>query len=286
MARAQRVHYEAAIYHVIVRGNNRERIFAGAEEKGKYLHIIQDYCERYKFHFLGYVIMDNHAHLLVRVEQVELAKIMQGIQQRYTQYYNRRYARTGHVFEQRYKAKLCSDEKYLLTLLCYVHQNPQKAGLPEGIDYEWSSHKNYLGKVHSGVETEFILSMLSERKIIAIAEYQRLMGSEVKTPEYGDLPNYEQRINLSGMNVSGRSEKPSWSDLLETIAADMGIEKEQLLGKCRIKKVAVARKRLICEAIEKSGLKQVEIAKRLQIDQSVVSRFYGEFIKNKSYMQA
>ena len=117
------MHYVAAIYHVIVRGNNRERIFAGAEEKGKYLHIIQDYCERYKFHFLGYVIMDNHAHLLIRVEQVELAKIMQGIQQRYTQYYNRRYARTGHVFEQRYKAKLCSDEKYLLTLLCYVHQS-------------------------------------------------------------------------------------------------------------------------------------------------------------------
>ena len=279
MARAQRVHYEAAIYHVIVRGNNRELIFAGAEEKGKYLHIIQDYCERYKFHFLGYVIMDNHAHLLIRVEQVELAKIMQGIQQRYTQYYNRRYARTGHVFEQRYKAKLCSDEKYLLTLLCYVHQNPLKAGLPEGIDYEWSSHKNYLGKVQSGVETEFILSMLSERKIIAIAEYQRMMGIEIDTPEYGEMPNYQQRTSLSEIILREQADKLDWDDLLEMVAAEVGLEKELLLSKSRSRKVAVARKRLICEAIEKSGLKQVEIAKRLQIDQSVVSRFHGEFIK-------
>ncbi len=284
MVRMQRVHYEAAIYHVIVRGNNRERIFAGAEEKGKYLQIIQDYCERYKFHFLGYVIMDNHAHLLIKVERVELAKIMQGIQQRYTQYYNRRYARTGHVFEQRYKAKLCSDEKYLLTLLCYVHQNPLKAGLPEGIEYEWSSHNNYMGKVYSGVETEFILSMISNRRIKAIAEYQRLMGREVETPEYGELPNEQQRTNRREMILLEHSDKPSWDDLIEAIAADMKVEKERVISKSRNRKIAVARKKLIYEAIEKGGLKQVEIAKRLQMDQSVVSRFYSEFIKSKSYM--
>ncbi len=169
---------------------------------------------------------------------------------------------------------------------CYVHQNPLKAGLPEGIDYEWSSHKNYLGKVQSGVETEFILSMLSERKIIAITEYQRLMGNDVEMPEYGALPTYQQRTNISEMKLREQKEKIGWDEVLETVAAEMAIEKEQLLSKCRKKEVVLARKRLICEAIEKAGMKQAEIGKRLQIDSSVVSRVYAEFSKNKSNMQS
>ena len=143
MAREPRIHYETAIYHVIVRGNNRAQIFLQEEEKQKYLQIVADYRERYGFHLYAYVIMDNHAHFLIQVEKVELAKIMQGIQQRYTRYYNQSYGRSGHAFEQRYKAKLCSDEKYLLTVLCYIHQNPVKAGLTVGVNYRWSSHSMY-----------------------------------------------------------------------------------------------------------------------------------------------
>ncbi|MBU2699483.1 REP element-mobilizing transposase RayT [Sporomusaceae bacterium BoRhaA] len=88
MARKPRVHYEGAVYHVIARGNNRASIFETDEEKQKYLELIKDYKERYGFHLYAYAIMDNHIHLLLQVGKSPLAKIIQGIQQRYTQYYN------------------------------------------------------------------------------------------------------------------------------------------------------------------------------------------------------
>lgn len=88
--------------------------------------------------------MDNHAHLLIEVANIPLSKIMQGIQQVFTQYYNRRNRSTGQVFEQRYKSYLCDRDEYLLPLIRYIHQNPLRSKLEGGIDYQWSSHKEYI----------------------------------------------------------------------------------------------------------------------------------------------
>ena len=89
MARKPRVHYEGALYHVITRGNNKEKIFGEENEKEEYLRIIKKYKDRYGFKLYAYCIMDNHAHLLIEVGNIPLSKIMQGIQQVYTQRYNR-----------------------------------------------------------------------------------------------------------------------------------------------------------------------------------------------------
>jgi REP element-mobilizing transposase RayT len=129
------VHYDGALYHVIARGNNRANVFETDEEKEKYLEILADYKERYDFQLYAYVIMDNHVHLLLQIGKNPLSKIMQGIQQRYTQYYNGHCKHSGHVFEQRYKAILCEKESYLMALICYIHQNPVRANIPEGINH-------------------------------------------------------------------------------------------------------------------------------------------------------
>ena len=146
MARKPRIHYEDAAYHVIARGNNRARVFEKSEEKNKYLELLAGYKDRYGFQLYAYVIMDNHVHMLLRVRETPLAKVMQGIQQRYTQYYNRRYNHSGHVFEQRYKAFLCENDSYLVALVRYIHQNPLRMKMLEGINYTWSSHQAYVSR--------------------------------------------------------------------------------------------------------------------------------------------
>ncbi|WP_432404137.1 transposase [Wukongibacter sp. M2B1] len=119
MPRKPRVHYEGALYHVIVRGNNKRCIFDIDNDKLEYLKRVKKYKEKYEGKLYAYVIMDNHAHLLIEVLRTPLSKIMQLIQQTYTQYYNKKYDRTGHVFEQRYKAILCNRDEYLLELIRY-----------------------------------------------------------------------------------------------------------------------------------------------------------------------
>ncbi len=124
MGRKPRVEFKGAIYHVIKRGNNREYIFRGEADKESLLAYLQHANKENVYNLLGYVIMDNHYHLIIQTKEKPLQKIMQQVNNAYSKNYNKRYKRTDHVFGGRYKALLVKDDKYLLSLLRYVHQNP------------------------------------------------------------------------------------------------------------------------------------------------------------------
>jgi putative transposase len=106
MARKPRVEYRRALYHVIVRGNQRQVIFRSEIDRKYYLNRLEEYRQRYGFKVYAYVLMSNHVHMLLETGQVPLSKIMHGLQLRYTGYYNRRYKKVGHLFQGRYKAIL------------------------------------------------------------------------------------------------------------------------------------------------------------------------------------
>lgn len=117
MARKPRIEYEGALYHVITRGNQKQKIFKEPHDYRKFLDIISAYKQRYHFRIHAYVLMINHVHLLIETQEVPLSKILQGINQSYTMYYNHKYKTVGHLFQGRYKAILCDRDRYLLTLL-------------------------------------------------------------------------------------------------------------------------------------------------------------------------
>jgi REP element-mobilizing transposase RayT len=278
MTRKPRVHYEDAIYHVIVRGNNRESVFAVDEDKRKYLNILADYKQRYGFNLYAYVIMSNHAHLLIQVKTVPLSKIMQGIQLRYTRYYNQHCQHTGHVFEQRYKAFLCQDEKYLLTLLCYIHQNPIRANFQEGFTYPWSSHHAYHLGFSSLVESSFILDMLHTNKDVAIRQYLEMIGAPINKPD-SKHENHEktQPYQKPAAKIEHSSSLISWKDLVTQIVTEENVNLHQLIGKCRLHHVSSARRRLVYEAIENNLLTRQQLAKELSLDSSRISQLYQAF---------
>lgn len=184
MARKPRVHYEGALYHVICRGNNRKYVFEEAW-KAVYLEILQHYKKKYGFKLYAYVVMDNHVHLLIEVNQVPLSKLLQYIQQVFTQRYNRSKGRTGHVFEQRYKAILCDKNAYLLMLIRYIHQNPVRVGKAEGLYYPWSSYREYITESKAGlIYTKFPLSLFDNR----ISQLRLFMEEPRRRDTFNDGP--------------------------------------------------------------------------------------------------
>ncbi len=151
------IEYPGAVYHLICRGNNREKIFQDNLDRKRYLEKLIYYCELQEVLLLCYCLLSNHIHLLVETPQGNLSKMMQPFQTSCTLYLNRRHRRSEHVFEQRYKALLVDKDNYILILQVsrYIHRNPVEANLVEPPrDYRWSSYGAYVtGKRVRGLTT-------------------------------------------------------------------------------------------------------------------------------------
>lgn len=189
MARPTRIDFPGALFHVIARANQRRRIFRDTADYTKYETLLQRYQERYGFHLYAYVVMPNHLHLLMETGRIPLAKVMQGIQQSYTAYFNKRYRLVGHCFHGRYKAILCDRDAYLLTLVRYLHLNPVRAGLVQRPG-EWrcSSHRAYLEPSRPGwVAVDPVLSQFGRNRAQARTAYQRFMAEGVGEDHREDL---------------------------------------------------------------------------------------------------
>jgi REP element-mobilizing transposase RayT len=132
---------------VPARGNRRAVLFHEDSDYQTYLDRLERYRQRDGVTLYAYVLMANHVHLLVETGVVPLSRTMQTLQFTYSQYYNRRYRKTGHLFQGRYTAILCDRETYLLELVRYLHLNPARLRSPlNPWSYRWSSHRAYLGE--------------------------------------------------------------------------------------------------------------------------------------------
>jgi putative transposase len=197
MARKTRIEFENALYHVITRGNQKQIVFQNDADFSKYLTILSIYRERYGFILHSYVLMSNHLHLLIETPKTPLSKIMQGINQSYTMYFNRRYSTVGHLFQGRYKAILCDRDRYQLSLVKYIHLNPVRAGIVEAPEaYPWSSHHYYLlpDDKTGIVDTDAVLEMFSGDRGAAKSFYQDFVKADASIPREEVYATVEQRI--------------------------------------------------------------------------------------------
>ncbi|MDQ5880243.1 MAG: REP-associated tyrosine transposase, partial [Pseudomonadota bacterium] len=142
MARLPRYFAKGVPQHVILRGNNREPIFANDEDCQFFKEVLLDAAVRYGLAIHAYVLMTNHIHLLALPESAEsLPKTLQSVGRRYVQYFNYRYKRTGTLWEGRYRATVVDAEKYLFECMRYIELNPVRAGMvAHPRNYPWSSY--------------------------------------------------------------------------------------------------------------------------------------------------
>lgn len=160
MPRRARKQAETGIYHVMLRGIDRQLIFNDAEDRFRFLDIVQECREMCNFKLHAYCLMGNHVHLLLKTQDHGLETIFKRIGGRYVYYYNVKYQRVGHLFQDRFKSEPVDDDAYFLTVLRYIHQNPVKAKICSKVeDYPFSSFAEYLHD-SSFVDTEFALSMI------------------------------------------------------------------------------------------------------------------------------
>jgi len=146
MGRPLRITYPGAHYHVTSRGNEQKDIFKSRRDREQFLSYLESSVTRYGATIHAYCLMTNHYHLLLETPKGNLPEVMRHINGAYTNYYNTKRKRAGHLLQGRYKAILIEADEYLLELTRYIHLNPVRCGMvtkPEA--HPWSSYQDYIG---------------------------------------------------------------------------------------------------------------------------------------------
>lgn len=152
MGRISRIYYKNAVYHICIRGNNRQMILKEEIDKIGFLATLDKFKMRFRFKLFGLVVMDNHVHLVIETSNTlaNISKIMQAITLSYSQKFRRKYNYTGYVWQGRFKSSVIEDDSYILGCLNYIHNNPIRANIVENItDYKWSSYHFYNSGINS-----------------------------------------------------------------------------------------------------------------------------------------
>lgn len=140
-----RVHPDSQTYHLMARGNNRRRIFDDDIDRTRFLELLTSMMSSRGWSGYAYCLMDNHVHLLVATQNVDVADGMRDLLGQHASRYNRRHGRTGHLFSERYRRVGIDNDAHLLTTLRYIALNPVRAGLVEcPEDWPWSSYTRVL----------------------------------------------------------------------------------------------------------------------------------------------
>ena len=155
MPRQGRIQSGTGVYHVMMRGINRQQIFESEEDNRHMLYILSNLHLQYSpdgtplssptCSIYAYCLMGNHFHLLIQERAWTIGEIIKSLASSYVYYFNKKYQRIGHLFQDRFKSEPVNDMSYFVTLLRYIHQNPVKAGIvSDAKDYPWSSWREYL----------------------------------------------------------------------------------------------------------------------------------------------
>jgi len=189
MARPLRIEFAGGLYHVTSRGNAQQDIYFDDPDRTAFLQLIDKTRTRFDWYVHAYCLMGNHYHLLIETATPTLAKGMKLINGCYTQFFNRRHRRVGHLFQGRYKAILVDKEDYLLELARYIVLNPVRARMVRSAaQWEWSSYRATAGLTDSEslLTTDWILSCFAEKKIQAQKRYRRFVQSGRNQPSPWD----------------------------------------------------------------------------------------------------
>jgi putative transposase len=148
VSRRPRLLLPGAIYHVMTRGNRKAAIFDGDDDRQAFLDVVAEATSRFEVACFAYCLMGNHYHLVLATPRGNLSQTMRYVNGVYSQTSNRRHARTGHLFGDRFKSLIVETERYLQDLVKYVALNPVRAGLANDPSlWEWSSHRATAGLV-------------------------------------------------------------------------------------------------------------------------------------------
>ncbi len=176
MGRALRIEYPGAFYHITSRGNQSQPIYYIDADRRHFLNILYEAIDKYSVRIHSYVCMTTHYHILLETPLGNLSRCMHFVNVSYTNYFNTRHDRIGHVLHGRYDARLIQKERYLANVSRYIHLNPVRAGMVKSPqEFPWSSYKDFIGRRDSLVYTSEVLNIFSRDKKKAVKLYRQFV---------------------------------------------------------------------------------------------------------------
>jgi len=268
MARPLRIEYPGAVYHLTSRGNARQKVFIDDADRTAFLEILAKAMDRFNWLCHAYCLMGNHYHLLIETVDPMLARGMRHLNGVYTQAFNRRHKRSGHLFQGRYKAILVEKDAHLLELARYVVLNPVRARMVRSCkDWRWSSYRATAGleSASSFLTTKWILSQFAQSPSKARQAYRRFVSAGRGEPVWQKLKGQI----YYGSDEFIEQHVPEGSHTLREIPRE-----QRLVSRPPIEDIfgATPEERAIATAYREYGYRLREIADFLGVHYSTVSR--------------
>jgi len=282
MARRPRLFAPGLLYHVIARGNQRRKTFLDDADYKAYLERLGRYRRKFGHTTHAYCLMPNHVHLLVESSHEPLAKFMQGVQQSYSQYFNLRHHKTGHVFQGRYKAIVCQKDEYLLPLIRYIHLNPVRAGMvktPE--QYDYSGHRAYMeDKATEVIDPRKALGLLGGKaRYLAFITDGMKEGHneeyyEVMDQRFLGAEGFGEKLHDQQEEQRAKKRRPL-DKVVEELGDAVGTEATELKSADRSWAVSKARTMIAYVLVRRQGYALGEVARCFTRDAATVGTLIG-----------
>lgn len=251
MPRQARIISETGMYHVILRGINKQDIFFDNQDRYKFINGIIETKEKYEYELLTYCLMPNHVHFELKDNNMQLSEVMKSLNISYSSYFNKKYDRVGHLFQNRYFSNPIQTNKYLLELHRYIHQNPIKAGISSLENYRWSSYRSYVYEEEDKVtDVELIKSYFSN-----MDELKKFNFENIKY-NYDNILEFEIRKRFTD------------DDVIKILQKEIGIENIQ-----EIQKYNKANRDLILSKLKDiNGISCGQLSRILGINKKIIER--------------
>lgn len=263
MPRQARFYNEAGIYHIMMRGNEKKKIFLDNDDRKRFITTLFEIVKEEETDIYAYCLMDNHVHLLLHEEPEDIARLMKRINVSFASYFNKKYKRVGHLFQDRFKSECVDSIDYLLAAVRYIHNNPLNAGIVSSPEkYRWSSYYDYINtRKRNNIKTDKVLNIFSENKIEAMKQFIEFGGldSDIRFIDFLEQSNDEIRdeqvkranealnniLSSKGLCISDLSEKTNYNlrnEIVKSLKEAFNLSSRQMaaitkLGKGTILKI-------------------------------------------------
>lgn len=262
MPRYARRKSNSKVYHVMLRGINRMPVFSNDDDRERFLNTIDRMKKEGRYEILAYCLMNTHSHLLMKEGEEPIERSLKRITVSYAYYYNKKYDRVGHVFQDRFRSEVVEDDNYLIAATRYIHNNPVKAGLVKSaIDYTWSSYNDYINSENASnrINSKVVLSIFSNNPRDAIKLFKEFSAQETTEELFIDIDNNVERPVKPTGNPAG---------VIEDLLVNQGIS----LAEIKMLEDKTKRNQIIREITENTGISVRELSRVLGLSKDIIFR--------------
>lgn len=277
MARHPRIDFPGAFHHVFARGIEKRDIVADHDDRKELRRRILINLKRFNASCLAWAFLPNHFHLLFQSESAILADFMRCLMSGYSIYFNRKYERSGHLFQNRYKSSVIDTERYLLELIRYIHLNPVRSGIVQSLEslsrYPWTGHYEIM--VSGSLPWEkypFIREFFSSIYLPSLEIYLAFLGEGLGI-RYVEPPSYEGTGRMKeGRTWNHNSSKWEMSvshriflDIVKKVSRQHSISPDRILDGRRDRITSRARREILRECVRGKGMVKRSVCRWLGI---------------------